>query len=180
LYSNEHQDIYVHRNIDQLTNSKWYFHKHHTQTYKSGTFKGLDLTFGHVDTNFLINSYFNKCVKKLNENLEKNDIYGGILIRSIYDVTSNIFIEGSCNCVNHILKLYNVDKISDLTNNEILNVITNDKNFIIEKKQLEKEKIWIGKRVGLSNKLEEFRNKKYRFLIFKNKIKKQKKELELL
>ena len=67
----------------QKQNGKWYFHKMNG-AYKSGTYKGLDLSFG-------------------NENAT-----GGILLRAIREVTlpstMGDFIEGPCNCVNRILQ----------------------------------------------------------------------------
>lgn len=63
---------------------QWYFHKF-GKSYKSGTYKGLDITFG------------------------KGSIaHGGILIRAISQLDPppvNEFIEGPCNCVNKILAL---------------------------------------------------------------------------
>lgn len=72
---------------------KWYFHRF-GKTYKVGTYKGMDLTFGKGDK-----------------------AYGGILIRAISSVGAtdgkhlppNEFIEGPCNTVNKILE-HNSDK----------------------------------------------------------------------
>src|SRR5687768_6144859 len=57
LHNAEHPDPYVHRNPQQLTVGQWYFHRT-GNSYKGGTYKGLDITFGA-------------------------DSYGGILIRTL-------------------------------------------------------------------------------------------------
>lgn len=46
VYHKNHPDFFTHRNPDQLLNTNWYFHRFGTKGYKSGTYKGLDLTFG--------------------------------------------------------------------------------------------------------------------------------------
>ena len=43
--SNKHQDTFTHGNKDQAKPGSWYFHKFGS-SYKSGTYKGLDLAFG--------------------------------------------------------------------------------------------------------------------------------------
>ena len=79
----------------QKLNSQWYFHKMFG-AYKSGSYKGLDLSLGRPDLPTI----------------------GGILLRSLMPVTVTEkdgkicvadpgtkaeFIEGPCNCVNRIL-----------------------------------------------------------------------------
>ncbi len=77
-YQNElHSDPFTHCDQLQLTKEKWYFHRF-GNTYRGGSFKGLDITFG--DTNS----------------------FGGILIRSIEKENGEI-IDGPCLCVNYIL-----------------------------------------------------------------------------
>ena len=55
-----HIDTFTHGDTLQKQNCKWYFHKMNG-AYKSGTYKGLDLSFGKPDINAI----------------------GGILIRAI-------------------------------------------------------------------------------------------------
>jgi 3-methyladenine DNA glycosylase Mpg len=158
-YSESHKDCYVHRNPDQSKYGKYYFHKYGTGTYKSGTYKGLDLTFGN------------------------DDVFCGILIRSIYDVENDEMIEGPCRSVNRILEEYGLEKVMDFTSGKLLDITNNEHDFIIKtdlEDPIEKEKVYKGMRVGLSDKYPEYKIKKYRYLIMKNKIKKQKKDLELL
>ena len=89
LHSKQHPDPFVHMNEQQMNFGTWYFHKGGKRldsNFRGGTFKGLDIIFGSKTDN----------------------IYAGILIRSLCD-KNNKLIEGSCNCVNHILSLVNKD-----------------------------------------------------------------------
>src|SRR3989338_4156712 len=82
LYNGEHEDVFVHRHPLQKTKMQCYFH--HTcdkeHSYKSGTYKGLDITCGD------------------------NESYGGILIRSIYNEDKKEMIEGPCKIVDEIIE----------------------------------------------------------------------------
>src|SRR5277367_1311595 len=62
INNTKHSDKYTHGDKNQKTYGKWYFHRYPNGAYKSGTYKGLDLTLGDKDT------------------------YFGVLIRSIYDL----------------------------------------------------------------------------------------------
>jgi hypothetical protein len=73
----------------------WYFHRSGNKTYKSGTYKGLDLAIGN----------------------EK--VFGGILIRSLECADTGQVIEGSCLCVNAILKAAGVDSVPELADTHI-------------------------------------------------------------
>lgn len=46
LHSESHPDEYVHCNPEQKSFGKFYFHKYATGTYKSGTWKGMDIVLG--------------------------------------------------------------------------------------------------------------------------------------
>jgi hypothetical protein len=156
LHGKNHKDKYVHCDLDQLLYGTFYFHKFKNGTYKAGTFKGMDITLGDTDTK----TYF------------------GILIRAIQDIDTDTIIEGPCNVVNRILAEYGCDSILEFTGGVNLNIFENDYNFIVKKsKKLEPEKIYIGPRIGLSDKFESFKDQKYRYAIYKNKIKKQKTKL---
>lgn len=153
----KHNDQYTHCNSDQLEYEKFYFHKYHNGTYKSGTYKGLDITFGSKNEN----SYF------------------GILIRSVYDEENNEFIEGPCRTVNKILELNKCDNISELLDNKkIIGIFESPKLQLKYVDNLERKEINIGPRIGLSDKYPEYHKKKYRFVIYKDKIKKERKLLE--
>jgi len=85
--SPSHPDPFVHCHSDQLTSDCWYFHKMR-KSYRSGTYKGLDYTFGGPEE------------------------YGGILIRSV--IHDGGLIEGPCKVVNLLLELSGVSSIDDL------------------------------------------------------------------
>jgi 3-methyladenine DNA glycosylase Mpg len=146
--SEEHKDEYTHGSDEQHTYGFWYFHKYKNGTYKSGTYKGLDLTLGNKDTSY------------------------GILIRSIQDLSTNEITEGCCNCVNKILSEYKINTISEFTNDTTLLCTKNDRDFVINDFNIDEYKVYDGKRVGLSDKYPEFRDKPYRFAIMINKLKK--------
>lgn len=81
-----HPDIFVHRDKEQLENSTWYHHRQNGKSFKEGTYKGLDITFGNGQ-----------------------DVYGGILIRSLLlveglDKLNQItkIIEGPSLCVDNL------------------------------------------------------------------------------
>lgn len=58
LKGGEHQDIFAHCDKAQLTCGEWYFHKT-GNAYRSGNYKGLDITFGAKDVrNFPLLSFF--------------------------------------------------------------------------------------------------------------------------
>lgn len=111
LYSPEHPDLFVHKNEMQKSFNMFYFHrasKSATGKYKSGTFKGVDITFS-----------------------EHPGEYAGLLIRSICLINdagesingedfplANKKIEGSCNVVDRILKELNADKIDDIVRHD--------------------------------------------------------------
>lgn len=151
----EHNDEYVHSHPNQKEFGVFYFHRFHTNTYKGGTFKGLDIALGSDNT------------------------YFGILIRSIQR-PDGIIIEGSCNIVTEILSQYQVDSILELTKNQQLSILSNDIGLILQRDDsLKSESLYKGPRVGLSDKYPAFKNVKYRFLTHKDHIKKQKKDLVL-
>lgn len=156
-----HSDKYTHCHEDQLLRNTFYFHKFKTGTYKNGTFRGLDIVYGDVKTK----SYF------------------GILIRSIQKISNkktNI-IEGPCNVVNCILAEYDFDNIMDFTNGCNLNIFQNDRDFVLKPfENLPAKEIYVGPRIGLSNKYPSYQNRNYRFVINKDCIKKKKTSLKAL
>jgi hypothetical protein len=87
LHSAEHPDPYVHQSQDQLDVGRWYFHRV-GESYRGGTFKGLDITFAH-------------------------GMYGGILIRSLVAADGEI-IEGPSLCVDRILKTAAFESVASL------------------------------------------------------------------
>lgn len=151
-YSNNHRDRYTHRSADQLQNSKWYFHKFKNGSYKGGTYKGLDITIGNGI-----------------------DAYGGILLRSIMNINTNMFIQGPCKIVDHIIEQTENGSLQELINEmNDLDVFNKKNEFYLKhnKKSGEKssETIFSGPRVGLSLKFPKYLIKNYRFIKKPNKI----------
>jgi 3-methyladenine DNA glycosylase Mpg len=155
-----HPDEYVHGHRNQLNHSHFYFHRYNNGSYKAGTYKGLDITLG-------------------NENL-----YFGILIRSIEDTETNEFIEGPCRVVNKLLDSFGVENVKEFMDkffpgidqidifNPLLHLAepTADTPF-------PEERIFRGPRIGLSAKYPEYRNRPYRYAIKTQKLKKERKQL---
>lgn len=148
LYTDDHLDIYTHRDQDQATPCKWYFHKM-KGTYKGGTYKGLDITFGFKD---------------------KKNTYGGILIRGISNADK--LVTGPCKVVDHILSINNftkiVDLVADLSDN-INDVSKISKLYLKYNNNLDKKTVYRGPRIGLSFKYPEYATKDYRYLTYKIK-----------
>ena len=150
-----HKDIYTHGDSHQKTYGKWYFHRFPNGSYKSGTYKGVDLTLGNENTFF------------------------GVLIRSIYDTDTDEMIDGPCKVVNKILELSNnaADVKEYMENRSSPISARSTKNFYIKRKNLDLEQIYKGPRIGLSDKYPEWKNVNYRFVIKKQYIKKEKRSL---
>ena len=144
----DHMDEYTHCDKMQLENGKFYAHRFKNGTYKSGTYKCMDIAYG---------------------NKVKN-IYFGILIRSIEDIDSGEFYCGPCVSVNELLKQYNVKEFKDFFEDYEID----DEFELVESDNLDEEDIYIGPRVGLGDKYLEFKEKEYRYAIKTKKIKKQK------
>lgn len=83
-----HEDPFAHGDPVQETYGRWYFHRDEG-SYRGGSFKGLDITFGPVGT------------------------VGGILIRTIEDPDGNQ-INGCSLCVDHLLSVTGEEKVADL------------------------------------------------------------------
>lgn len=151
-YTNDkHNDQYTHCSSDQAKFGFFYFHQYKNGTYKSGTYKGMDMTFGN------------------------NELYCGVLIRSLYDIDNDEFIEGPCRSVNKILELNGFTTVADFMDGK-KEIKIYDKNdyLYLKPTKLNTEDIYCGKRVGLSNKYPDFLDRKYRYATMIKKIKKQK------
>ncbi len=122
-----HPDPFTHRDPLQLTTEKWYFHRI-GKSYRGGTFKGLDITFGD------------------------NNSFGGILIRSIETPQGDI-IDGSCLCVDYILEKTGFAKVAELDKvSSSYNIWNNNSPIFLERKNIENRSIFTCARVGLSLK----------------------------
>ncbi len=75
-----HEDPFAHRDPVQLSPGRWYFHRTGGQ-YRGGSFKGLDVAFGHRETN----------------------AFAGFLIRGV-ELPDGEVIDGPSLTVDHILK----------------------------------------------------------------------------
>ena len=131
-------DPFIHTDEFQETPNQFYFHRQNGKGFKSGTYKGLDLTFG----------------------LRSKKTFGGILIRSIRNKKTGEITEGPCKCVQHFLEDNNVINCGELY--ELLEknvVITNDRTKPLYTRtiksannKMNNNKIFKGPRVGLTLK----------------------------
>lgn len=176
LYTDSHADIFTHRHQDQKTPYRFYFHKM-GHNYKSGTYKGLDITFGYSE-------HTNMC-------------YGGALIRSVENLNDHTIIQGPCLVVNELMKLLNYNDIGSMvsylidTNNQNDNLVlakcyktNNNSKLYIEINNLDQREIYMGPRVGLTLKrigktnqtkrelMEQYLMAYYRYLTIPKEIKK--------
>lgn len=76
-----HPDPFAHASRWQASRGRWYFHRM-GDSYRGGTFKGLDLTCGSSDPTARS--------------------FGGVLIRSLEGPEG--LVDGSCNCVDALLR----------------------------------------------------------------------------
>lgn len=161
LRSQKHNDTFSHCDQVQLdTCGQWYFHRQNGKSFKGGTYKGLDLTFGIPGVE-----------------------HGGMLVRSIKDLTTGELIEGPCKSVDKMLEITGFASIADLHGSDRFSMDALASENIIKLVPCEKEVrtdiIVYGPRVGLTlKKTDEFKPKfimsPYRHYVFPNLIKKQK------
>ncbi|CAI2372106.1 unnamed protein product [Moneuplotes crassus] len=85
-----HNDNFTHQDKDQMETLHWYFHKM-GKNYKCASYKGLDISFGR----------------------KSEKMYGGILLRTLQDVDTLTFHEGSCNLVKEIFTLSEANEVKD-------------------------------------------------------------------
>lgn len=83
-----HRDPFAHRHVTQAGSNGWYFHRT-GDGYCGGTYKGLDLTFGH------------------------HSVYGGLLVRAV-QVPDGQIIEGPCRLVDHVLAALQLRSVFEL------------------------------------------------------------------
>ena len=140
-------------------NNRFYFHKFGNGTYKSGTWKGLDICLGNQGSFF------------------------GVLIRSIAEIGADRIIEGPCLSVNRILRHFSVGDVRTFVGQILegkldFDVYDDTKPIHLQRSLvLNREDIFSGPRIGLSDKWPEFKSRPYRFCIFRDKIKKNRKTL---
>lgn len=137
LYSNSHPDIYTHQNIEQKDFWSLYFHKYANGTYKSGTFKGMDITLGN------------------------DNQHCGVLIRGVIDTDTDLNIDGPCKTVNHFLlhfEVNNLKEYSEKYGNPVTSLVDLTYCDISHGHKLIR-----GPRIGLSDKSSEYRDRLYRY-----------------
>ena len=147
VYHDNHKDIYTHRQPEQLLPCTWYFHRMGNGSYKSGTYKGMDLTAGN------------------------KDCHVGILIRSVRDLSTNKMIEGPCLVVNNILEICSSDSIKEFVEKSSGNVSATENEFLhlrLDSNTVEAvTSVYSAPRVGLTlrkgNGREKFCTRSYRF-----------------
>lgn len=101
LIGGVHDDIFTHQDKQQLTSCQWYFHRTGNQ-YRSGNYKGLDLTFGTHSLNIILTLKLGK------------DCYGGILIRAIEDISTGKLFDGPCISVNQLLASLSMTEVTEI------------------------------------------------------------------
>jgi 3-methyladenine DNA glycosylase Mpg len=163
ICTDAHKDIFTHCHREQKNMLTWYFHQmsDKVNSYKGGTFKGMDITCA-IDGG-----------------------YGGILIRSVMDEATKEVIEGPCKTVDKILEKTKYSSIKDLVVSGLVNDLSCVKNNLLklEEKHYESSDLYICPRIGLSMKgsdideKQKWVNNNYRFVIFKDNIKKEKKKM---
>lgn len=127
-YNQEHPDPFTHRDSLQLTCGGWYFHRQGNK-YRSGSFKGIDLTFGDSKT------------------------FGGILMRSIA-APDNTIIDGPSLCVDRLLAQTGFLTVAQLDEAISAKLAWDTTNpiFLEETDTLPEKQIFQSARVGLSLK----------------------------
>ncbi len=141
-----HPDPFVHRHPQQLSTSRWYFHKKGA-IFRPGIYRGVDLTFGDEDAK----------------------TYGGILIRGIVDLENRKdYIYGPARCVDHFRESFG----QDIAKADDKPAIKSACPYLyLEKKELSEEQVISGPRVGLPVRPAEhlsnmFRYAHYRYIIY--------------
>jgi hypothetical protein len=87
-WSDTHPDPFTHRDPIQFNIGRWYFHRTRG-TYRSGSFKGLDLTFGEGQAS------------------------GGVLFRGM-ETADGTLIDGPSLCVDHLLDATGAENVAAL------------------------------------------------------------------
>jgi len=157
-----HSDLFTHRDLQQQNMAEWYFHKT-GNSFRGGTFKGLDITFGKT-----------------------NEYYGGILIRSIESLDIEELIEGPSVTVDHLLLTCGVSTISELILTKMFGSIAQCSMLMIRHCTelpssilISSRMVFSSPRVGLSlrrndhqRKRLDFLCKRYRFCTLPNRLRK--------
>lgn len=127
-YGREHADPFTHRDPWQQTCARWYFHRD-GGTYRGGTYKGLDITFGPEDE------------------------YGGILVRSL-GTSDGELVNGCSLCVDHLLSCTGHQGVASLARAVEEHSIDSDASTLMlrDDEAIPPAEIWRTARVGLTLK----------------------------
>ena len=140
LYNDDHLDAYTHRSPEQTKFAGIYAHRYANGSFKSGTYKCMDLTFGDSD----LHQWF------------------GILIRGLIPDGESP-TDGPCLSVNHILQQYGLSDLSSYAKQ------CNDPNaqslvsLFYVSAPFCNDRIIKGVRIGLSDKFLNYRDLPYRY-----------------
>jgi 3-methyladenine DNA glycosylase Mpg len=122
-----HPDPFTHRDPLQLECGRWYFHRTRG-TYRSGSFKGIDLTFGD------------------------GKAFGGVLIRSI-EAEDGTLIDGPSLCVDYLLRTSGYPDVASLDRAIAgRDAWDTDSPLVLEEAADEEREVYRSARVGLSLK----------------------------
>lgn len=155
FYSKEHPDYITYpRKMDA---GRWFFHQ-----------SGVDLTFKSKDIEYHKEKY-----KKETYKLKNSPVFGGILIRGLYDIQNDEYIFGPQKCVNVLWDNFDAFHISEsqypIIEKELLSTpmhfyqCPRHINIQGEDKRETKIKEWI-KRLGIEN-IEDINIKDYQTLM---------------
>ncbi len=141
LFGSHHPDPFTHRRPIQFQCGRWYFHRT-GGSYRGGSFKGLDLTFGH------------------------GALSGGILIRSMAR-SDGTLIDGPSLCVDHLLNTLGVDRVAELDRiiGDRVAWDANNPLSLREKKLSRRHELLRTARVGLSLKKSSAASERTRYLM---------------
>ncbi len=154
-----HEDPFTHQDPMQLGFGRWYFHKQ-GNSYKGGTYKGLDIAVGRPDT------------------------HAGILVRGMMDLEGQKLLDGSCTCVDHILSRTGRSSVAELAGSFDLSIDESDKErsplYFTQSKEPGggAKELFSSPRVGLTLKKgadalrRSFLGRPYRFLTEPSRVKK--------
>jgi len=161
-HGHNHLDVHAHRDDTQKTSANWYFHKT-GGNYRSGNYKGVDITFGDQEA------------------------YGGILVRGV-EMLQHPFkvVDGPSLTVDHILSLTKQQSIPDFVQNHGISAVQDSQDpqtrplyLSSSDVKLKQRKVLQSARVGLSLKKyqsqkEIYYGRRYRYFTLPQGIKKGK------
>jgi hypothetical protein len=139
-HSEDHPDPFSHRDPIQLECGRWYFHRT-GGIYRSGSFKGLDVTFGD------------------------GAAYGGILFRG-FETPEGRLIDGPSLLVDHLLKKTGNRTVASL-DLSLANRLAWDEGGLLRLEMIDDESrpVFTSARVGLSFKRVRPMSENVRFLL---------------